>query len=94
MHIELLPRPRTHSVLRVVESQPVRKPNPANINPIEWHQSQGLARQACARIFRDGGTPADAMQAFSLAAEPNLDWSRAVDQIAMAIARPGARRAA
>lgn len=94
MHIELRPRPRTQTVLRVVESQPVRQPNTANVNPVEWHQSQGLARQACARIFRDGGRPADALQAFGLDADPNIDWSRAVERIALAIARPGMRSAA
>lgn len=94
MHIELRPRPRTQTVFRVVESQPVRQPNTANINPIEWHQSQGLARQACARIFRDGGSPADALRTFGLADDDRADWSRAVERIALAIARPGARKAA
>ena len=54
-----------------------------HVNPLQWHQAVGVARQSCARFFRDGGTPADALLAFGLrptsAAE---DWSRAVDAIA------------
>ena len=33
--------------------------SPRYINPVQWQQSIGYARQACARLFRDGGTPAD-----------------------------------
>ena len=69
-------------------------PSPGHINPIEWHQSMGLARQACARIFRDGGSPADAMAAFGVAATGDVDWSRAVDIIAEALSTPALRRAA
>ena len=69
---------------------------PDHVNPIEWHQSQGIARQSCARVFRDGGSPADALKAFGL--EPrssaNLDWSRAVDLIAQSICGQPLRRAA
>lgn len=28
-----------------------------HINPVQWHQAVGYARQACARFFRDGSTP-------------------------------------
>ena len=41
--------------------------SPSYINPVQWQQSVGYARQACARIFRDGGNPADAVRAFGLA---------------------------
>lgn len=70
--------------------------NPDHINPIEWHQSLGVARQACARVFRDGGTPADALKAFGLRQGPasDLDWSRAVDVIAQSICSQPQRRAA
>ena len=37
-----------------------------HINPLQWHQSLGYARQVAARIFRDGGSPLDAMKAFGL----------------------------
>ncbi len=54
-----------------------------HINPMQWHQAQGIARQSCARIFRDGGSPADAVHAFGLSeVEPGLDWVKAVEQIA------------
>ncbi len=62
---------------------------PHNVNPIQWQQNVGLARQACARIFRDGGTPHDALQAFQL---PNADktvaWNTVVDRIAASLAAP------
>jgi hypothetical protein len=55
---------------------------PPHINPYQWHQSIGYARQACARIFRDGGAPADALRAFGLAAPETAQWSKAVELIA------------
>ena len=58
-----------------------------------WHQSVGLARQACARIFRDGGRPADAIRAFGLAAEVT-DWRKAVTLIAETLCTPAMQRAA
>lgn len=71
---------------------------PDHINPAQWHQAIGVARQSCARIFRDGGTPAEALAAFGLIAErPGIDWSKAVDAIAVELcnaARPPVRLAA
>ena len=69
---------------------------PDHINPIEWHQSLGIARQACARAFRDGGAPADALEAFGIHAETTakLDWSRAVELIAIEMCGQPMRRAA
>ena len=32
--------------------------SPHHINPLQWHQAVGVARQSCARFFRDGGSPA------------------------------------
>jgi hypothetical protein len=56
---------------------------PHNVNPVQWQQNVGLARQACARIFRDGGSPADALSAFGLdAASAPSDWSVIVDRVA------------
>ena len=40
-----------------------------HVNPLQWHQAVGIARQSCARFFRDGGAPADALLAFGLSAE-------------------------
>ena len=82
---------RTMSTMENVDTA---EPSPGHINPIEWHQSMGLARQACARIFRDGGSPGDAMAAFGVAATGDVDWSRAVDIIAEALSTPALRRAA
>lgn len=69
---------------------------PDHVNPMQWHQSQGLARQACARIFRDGGVPADALRAFGLdpKVSPAADWGRAVDAIAATLCHNPERRAA
>ncbi|MEZ5844534.1 MAG: hypothetical protein R3D27_12495 [Hyphomicrobiaceae bacterium] len=65
-----------------------------HINPQQWQNNVGIARTACARIFRDGGRPADALAAFGLEPAEGLDWSRAVDQIAAALsAQPFARAA-
>lgn len=63
---------------------------PNNVNPVQWTQSLGYSRQACARVFRDGGSPADALQAFGLDAADIAggDWSRAVDIIASALCHP------
>jgi hypothetical protein len=65
---------------------------PAHVNPFEWEQAMGLARQICARIFRDGGTPEQALQACSLAPRAGANWSRAVDLIAEAMTTPAASR--
>ena len=69
---------------------------PDRLDPAQWNQAIGLARQACARIFRDGGNPADALRAFGLA-KPALeisDWSKAVERIAHTLCTPALRRAA
>jgi hypothetical protein len=56
---------------------------PTNINPVHWNQSLGVARQACAHIFRDGGSPSDALAAFGIAAEKDQpEWSTVVPVIA------------
>jgi hypothetical protein len=67
-----------------------------NINPIHWHQAQGVACDACARIRRAGGSAADAMSAFGLVTRESLssDWTKAVEVIAEQICRYPWRRAA
>lgn len=64
-------------------------------NPVQWQQNVGLARTACARIFRDGGSPTDALKVFGLDAvqAPN-DWSVVVDRIAASLSQPAAQRKA
>jgi hypothetical protein len=52
----------------------------------EWDHATVVARQVCARVFRDGGAPADALDAFGLAHEEMHDnWRAAVDSIAHAL---------
>ena len=69
---------------------------PDHVNPVQWQQAQGVARQTCARFFRDGGTPEDALMAFGLGAceAAAADWSRAVDRIAESLCSTPVRRAA
>jgi hypothetical protein len=68
---------------------------PSHINPVQWTEAAGMARQSCARIFRSGGTPADAMRAFGLGAgiANAADWVKAVETITHALCTP-MRRAA
>lgn len=72
--------------------------NPDHINPLQWHQAQGVARQSCSRVFRDGGTPGDALAAFgikrSAADKGELTWAKAVECVAEALCAQPARRAA
>jgi hypothetical protein len=68
---------------------------PHHIPPVQWQQSIGIARQVCARVFRDGGSPADALKAFELSGFDNVDdWSKAVDRIAEMLCAPALRKAA
>ncbi len=75
-------------------SEPTRDTSPRHIDPIAWHQALGYARQAAARIFRDGGTPRDAISAFRITAEDVSDWSRAIDLIAQSLTSAAKRQAA
>lgn len=57
-------------------------PSPAHSNSMQWHHAQSIARQTCARVFRDGGQPSDALQEFDLkSSDIGLGWSRAVELI-------------
>lgn len=71
---------------------------PEHVNPIEWHQAVGIARQSCARFFRDGGTARDAMRAFGAECASDsrdaADWSKAVDAIAWVLCAKAEKRAA
>jgi hypothetical protein len=66
------------------------QPTP-HINPVQWEQAVGYARQLCARIFRDGGSPCAALATFGLNATDPSDWSAAVDRIALALCAPQQR---
>lgn len=67
---------------------------PNNINPVQWQQSVGYARSVCARVFRDGGQPVDALAAFNLDAALAADWATVVDRIATQICKSPQRKAA
>jgi hypothetical protein len=69
---------------------------PDHVDPAQWAQAIGVARQACARIFRDGGSPSDALHAFGLtpASAAATDWSKAVGLVAETICAPRIKRAA
>ncbi len=56
------------------------------IDPKQKAYTISIARQACARVFRDGGAPSDALDAFGLTAgDRSVGWQDAVDLIANAI---------
>lgn len=77
-------------------SHPMSQLTPDHINPIQWHQAQSVSRQTCARVFRDGGAPLDALAAFGLKAEAGgeVSWEKAVDLIAAELcAHPMAKAA-
>lgn len=67
---------------------------PDHVNPIQWHQALAVSRQTCARVFRDGGAPADALSAFGLASDASITWERAVDHIAAELCAHPMSRAA
>jgi hypothetical protein len=63
---------------------------------MQWHQAVGYARQSCARIFRDGGNPMDAMRAFDICDDERAanDWGKAVEVIAEVLCAQTVKRAA
>ena len=72
---------------------------PEHVNPIEWHQAVGIARQSCARFFRDGGTARDALRAFgdetgATDTKNAADWGKAVEAIALVLCAKPEKRAA
>ena len=68
---------------------------PKHINPQQWQHAIGIARQTCARIFRDGGAPADALEAFGImTGDSTSDWQQAVDAIAQSLCAVPLKRAA
>ncbi|HYD15080.1 MAG TPA: hypothetical protein VEA77_01635 [Hyphomicrobium sp.] len=69
---------------------------PEHINPMQWHQAVGIARQSCARFFRDGGTAMDAMRAFGAETKSAeiADWGKAVEAIAYVLCSKPEKRAA
>ncbi len=80
----------------VITNSGVVETPPIDCDLAQWHQAVGVARQACARIFRDGGTSADAIRTFGLDAPgaATIDWSRAVATIAQSLCSTRIKRAA
>ena len=70
--------------------------SPRHVSPMQWHQAVGYARQSCARFFRDGGTPLDAMRAFDVCETDRgaNDWGKAVELIAEVLCAQTIKRAA
>jgi hypothetical protein len=63
-----------------------------NVNPVQWTEAIGHARQTCARIYRGGGNPLEAMRFFGLSTKTVRvsDWDQAIERIAWSLC--GARR--
>ncbi|MEQ1670635.1 MAG: hypothetical protein ABL893_07245 [Hyphomicrobium sp.] len=60
---------------------------PSHLNPMQWQQALAVSRDVCARVFRDGGKPNDALASFGVSGAGNdnlasVNWDRAVDMIA------------
>lgn len=55
-----------------------------HIDPAEWAMAVEQARHVCARLFRDGATPADALVAMGVSpvSGNENDWATTVDKIA------------
>ena len=67
--------------------------SPRHVNPVQYAQAVGYARSACARIFRDGGSPDDALSAFRVETGTR-DWAVAVERIAQSLCASPMRKAA
>ncbi len=55
---------------------------PRGCPPVQWEQAIGLARHTCAKVYRDGGSPAEAL--FSAGADNSADasWDTAIRALA------------
>ncbi|MEO0730388.1 MAG: hypothetical protein AAFR23_01425 [Pseudomonadota bacterium] len=63
---------------------------PKHMAPAQWTTAQGVARAVCAKVFREGGSPVDALRlnGVSVEADPaEMSWSQAVDLLANAVAQ-------
>jgi hypothetical protein len=86
------PRPAARNK---ADNPEVREMSPRHVNPVQWQQAMDYARQVCARIFRDGGSAAEALRAFDLpATDTSTDWNTSVNRIAEALCVPLQRQAA
>jgi len=69
---------------------------PDHINPIQWQTALDVSRQTCASVFRDGGTPREALAVHGLLRDEieELSWEKAVDRIAAGLCAHELARAA
>jgi hypothetical protein len=67
---------------------------PRHVHPIRWRQVMDVSREACARFFRDGRSPADAVRACGLPPSGAATWAHAVNVIAELHCAPTTSRAA
>src|SRR4029453_17964259 len=88
------PATRCSSSHNKPQTQKVSEMFPRHVNPMQWQLAMDYARQACARIFRDGGSAAEALSAFDLPAEETSDWNTSVSRIAEALCASAQRKAA
>ncbi|MFV0298832.1 MAG: hypothetical protein ACK5JT_22245 [Hyphomicrobiaceae bacterium] len=72
----------------------MRDSTPNHIDPSQWQQSLGLSRQICARVFRDGGTPNQALLAIGIEPHADMSWDKAVELVAEAMSSQQLARAA
>ena len=55
---------------------------PQRVHPLRWRQSVDVSREVCARFFRDGRSPADAVRSCGLALSEAATWAQAVNVLA------------
>jgi hypothetical protein len=55
---------------------------PRHVRPQQWRQAIDVPRETCARFFRDGRSPADALRAHGIAPSEAANWAHAVNVIA------------
>lgn len=67
---------------------------PRHVRPQQWRQTVDVARETCARFFRDGRSPADALRAYRMAPSGLVDWGYAVNVIAEIRCAPATSRVA
>ena len=68
---------------------------PQHVHPRRWHEALDIARETCARFFRDRRSPADAVRAFGFAPSGAATWAHAVNVIAeVHCASPDAKQVA
>jgi hypothetical protein len=65
---------------------------PHHVQPRLWHDALAVARETCARFFRDGREPADALRAFGLPASDIGGWHHVVNALAELHHGPAALR--